>query len=243
MKLRTKIVALTAALVAGPLATGIALAGTPSADNTITACVASNGTPRIIDKEAGATCATGERQISWSAGWRIRGTYDATKTYQVGDVVSRVNTCGGYQAPRLRGTETWVKVAPGPETATPERPCPAAATWVHLSRMPDYLFPPDFPETYRVPATADNLLLFPADGGGAGVRVWNYGDIVWIQPTGTTPDVSKCVVTGTAVTHLPYFLTRLPANYAGWIGLYVRTHSGTPSRVPVEVTLFCPETP
>jgi hypothetical protein len=55
-------------LVAGAVlaTTAVAVASIPSSDGVFTACVKSDGTLRLIDAEAGATCKANERTITWS---------------------------------------------------------------------------------------------------------------------------------------------------------------------------------
>lgn len=45
---------------------GVAAAAIPAADGTFTACVKSDGTLRLIDAEARATCKANERTVTWS---------------------------------------------------------------------------------------------------------------------------------------------------------------------------------
>lgn len=49
-------------LVAG----GAAWATIPAADGTFTACVKADGTLRLVDAEAGATCKASEQPVTWS---------------------------------------------------------------------------------------------------------------------------------------------------------------------------------
>jgi hypothetical protein len=52
-----------------------------------TACVLKKtGAVRVIDYQAGKRCTTKEKTISWSKGWRYRGTWAAAVSYAVGDV-------------------------------------------------------------------------------------------------------------------------------------------------------------
>lgn len=63
-RLTVAVVSAASALV---VAGGIAYAGIPSADGTITACFTkSGGALRVIDAEAGQTCAKNEIQLQWS---------------------------------------------------------------------------------------------------------------------------------------------------------------------------------
>ena len=75
-----------AATVAGG---GVALAAIPSSSTSqYTGCVAKqNGAVRIVDFQAGKRCTAKEKTISWSKGWRYRGTWSASFAYAVGDVV------------------------------------------------------------------------------------------------------------------------------------------------------------
>jgi hypothetical protein len=84
-------VAVTGALSVG--AVGIASAVIPnSSTGVISACYKTSGTPlgalRVIDRQAGKTCAAGERLIEWKgSGIRYRGTWGPTVAYAVNDVV------------------------------------------------------------------------------------------------------------------------------------------------------------
>jgi hypothetical protein len=88
----------TAAFVVGAVAAGglggIAYAAIPhSVSGVISACRATTGTPlgrlRVIDAEAGQTCAAGETALSWNAkGITWRGAWSTTLAYRVNDAVS-----------------------------------------------------------------------------------------------------------------------------------------------------------
>lgn len=85
-----------AAALASVTAAGITFAAIPTTTTgRITACYATSGTRagliRIIDAQAGQTCATSERSINWQTnGVRYRGAYSTTGTYFTGDVVTSV---------------------------------------------------------------------------------------------------------------------------------------------------------
>jgi hypothetical protein len=67
---------------------GVALAAIPSTSTgQYTACVLkTTGAVRIINYQAGKRCTTRETTVSWSKGWRYRGTWGAGIAYAVGDV-------------------------------------------------------------------------------------------------------------------------------------------------------------
>jgi predicted regulator of Ras-like GTPase activity (Roadblock/LC7/MglB family) len=76
---------LAASIVGG----GIALAAIPASNTgSVTACVKSTGAVRIIDYQAGKRCVTGEQTVTWSKGYRYRGSWSSTSTYAVLDVVT-----------------------------------------------------------------------------------------------------------------------------------------------------------
>ena len=54
----------TAALLA--VAAGVAYAGIPAANGTITACRDAKGVLKAIDAESGATCATNQQHLTWN---------------------------------------------------------------------------------------------------------------------------------------------------------------------------------
>ena len=78
-------VVVTGLLVGG----GAAIAAIPSTSTSaITACASrSTGALRVIDYQAGARCSNRESTVSWTTGYRYRGTWSATKTYAAQDVV------------------------------------------------------------------------------------------------------------------------------------------------------------
>lgn len=235
MKLSTKLAALAAAVVGGTALTGIAVAGIPAADGTITACVSSAGAPRIIDTEAGQTCAAGERQINWSSGWRHRGTYDSTKTYQVGDIVIVHQPCGTTAARYVVQPATFIKVTPDPEYGG----CPYSNfSWQFLSKPMDrvQLPKPTGPVSFRIGANDSGT--YSSEVSRFVVQTWNYGDVAWIYTSGM--DARRCRVTASAVSDIPVVITRSTASYANWIPLNVRTHTNGFTRVPIDVVLDCP---
>ncbi|RHW27390.1 hypothetical protein D0Z08_09585 [Nocardioides immobilis] len=235
MKLSTKIAAVAAAVVAGPLITGVAMAGTPSADGTITACVKTDGSPRIIDAEAGAVCPTGERQVSWSSGWRVKGTYDGTKTYAVGDVVLVMRPCQPSASAPL--PTTYVKVALGGEDTTYGK-CPNwNSSWRPLTAAPAFNQLPG-PVSLRVKTTDSGLRSVP--GQKYEVTSFNYSGIVWLFVPHT--DTAGCAASATAVSDAPVTVTRGTAYYKNWIYFNVKNANGSYAHVPLDVILDCPLT-
>jgi hypothetical protein len=99
------------ALVVSAGAVGMASAAVPnSATRVISACYptsgASAGMLRVIDRQAGKSCAAGERLLEWSASsFRYRGVWSARLTYAPNDVVVYV---GSAYVAKLRN----VKVRP-----------------------------------------------------------------------------------------------------------------------------------
>jgi hypothetical protein len=90
---------------------GLAYATIPSRDTgRYTACVRTDGSLRMIDYEAGARCARGERSISWSKGWQYRGAWRSTTAYATGDATVRAGSTYLAKSPNSN-------VAPGTDTA------------------------------------------------------------------------------------------------------------------------------
>ena len=86
---------LGAGVLAGAvLAGGIAVAAIPHSETgQISACYTTGGaTPgrlRVIDRQAGEHCVSGEAALTWNRGIRWRGAWKAERTYEVGDAVAR----------------------------------------------------------------------------------------------------------------------------------------------------------
>lgn len=239
MKLTTKLTILAAAAIGGTTLTGIAIAGTPSADGTITACVKTDGTPRIIDTEAGGTCTSTEKRLAWSSGWRHRGTYDAAKTYAVGDVVVLPKVCGTVGPSFQEGRSVWVKVNNG---STPYCLLDSyhidSATWRPLS------LPPSTPRRAPVQGAA-GVRVETTDEGRTDVaddkyfvKLWNYSGIVWINMPGA--DARKCRVAATALSGDPVVVTRYESGYSEWIALLTQLPSGADVEIPLDVIIDCP---
>jgi hypothetical protein len=137
MRIAKKLIVTAGVAAAAATAGGvIAYAAIPSADNTITACVGSAGVVRIIDTEAGQTCTTSEKQISWGGGmryigkWSNIGSRPKLNGYPIinkGDVVyydgapnafgctsprgSWVSVAGSYAYPCLESPQNWAPLA------------------------------------------------------------------------------------------------------------------------------------
>lgn len=85
----------SAGFVAGGLAVAVlgggalAVAAIPdSSTGVFTACVKkTSGDLRMIDAQAGATCTSRERTLTWSTGWTYRGTWSGSTAYAAGDAV------------------------------------------------------------------------------------------------------------------------------------------------------------
>ena len=77
-------------LVASAAAVGAASAAIPnSSTGVISACYRTNGSLRIIDRQARAACVTGERLLEWSSSSvRYRGAWGATVAYRSNDIVT-----------------------------------------------------------------------------------------------------------------------------------------------------------
>jgi hypothetical protein len=108
---------------------GVALAAIPSTSTgLLTACVnKTTAGVRIIDYQAGKRCTTKERTVSWSKGWRYRGTWAATVAYAVNDVAVQSGSSyfakrASTNAPPASNTAFWGLLAPrgaaGPAGAT-----------------------------------------------------------------------------------------------------------------------------
>lgn len=238
MKLSTKIAAVAVAVVAGPLATGIAMAGTPSADGTITACVKADGTPRIVDTEAGQTCASGERSLAWSSGWRHRGTYDRAKTYAVGDVAVLPKPCGTIAFAFQNGRSTWVKTGNGPNPyCLFDTYHVDTATWRPVS------LPPSTPPQ----EWDDQSLLRIGKTDWDAYEVWQTREIRTFNSTGGAwlnikgLNAKYCAVNATPVSSSPVVVTRADYDslYPEWIYLATAKPTGELVNVPLDVLIDC----
>jgi hypothetical protein len=236
-----------APVVGVAVAAGIAVAGTPAADGSITACVNEAGIPRIIDTEAGDTCGESEQAISWTSGWRHRGTYDANQAYAVGDVVSinnRTPLCGAENAvvlARMIGTETLVKTTPGPDTGCPY----ANGLWRVISYAPNVPSPPSFPGVVRIWLTDDNTA--NRTSTGIEVQTWNYADgTVWIHLPAEVQhrpvDAKRCTTIATPIRwgNMPGgFVNREYTEYQDWILLRTYAANGQPRELALDVSIDC----
>ena len=229
MKLRTKIAAVAAAAVGVTALTGIAVAGIPSTTNTVTACVNTAGAPRIIDTDAGQTCTTGEKQVTWSAGWRHRGTFTHQTRYQVGDVVLLPSPgCSTGGIAYVDEPSTWIK------TGSDSGICPLDGGWVALTPLT---------RPHQVPGPV-GFRLGASDSGTSHwdhkytVKTWNYGDVAWINVTHA--NVADCTVSVTPVADVPLIVTRGVTSYPDWILLRIRKPNGEVLRAPLDVLLDCP---
>jgi hypothetical protein len=107
---------------------GIAIASIPSG-NTISGCRnTSTKALKIIDKDLGQTCATGETALSWTT-WKARGPWLASTLYQAGDVV--IDYGDTYVAKikvpiaaanRPPNTAYWSKIGNGVNSASASHP-------------------------------------------------------------------------------------------------------------------------
>jgi hypothetical protein len=113
------------------LVVGLAVCGTfawaaipSSVSGLITACYPNSGTSkgvlRVIDAEAGATCAAGETQIKWqSKGVRYMGAWSASTTYFVNDLVTDSGgsfirlVSGGFPGIPTSNTTFWASLGGG----------------------------------------------------------------------------------------------------------------------------------
>ncbi len=118
------VVAVVAAIVLG----GGAYAAIPSADGTVTACTAANGTAvRLIDTDAGQACNAGEKKVAWNqkGDFTAATDYDHAKDsaggYKVGDLVRMVNTtqCNSSDPRSLGGLFVKIKVHAWPYSMWP----------------------------------------------------------------------------------------------------------------------------
>lgn len=232
----TKYVAAAGGLAAGILvAAGVAVADTPAADGSITACVDASGMPRIIDTDAGESCGGDEERVSWTSAWTPRGWYRADRAYEVGDLVNARRTCGGITGWDPNSTWTLVRVRD-----VPDRGCPFADPFVQGDDRGWEVVTPgtrilayDSVDGFRVGAN-DTDVLVSSDRNGNPVRAWNYGDVIWINKK----NAEHCQVDATPVADTAVTVTRATWKYADWIALLPK-QSGQPVRVPMDVVLTC----
>lgn len=213
---RITAMALGAAVVAASAA-GVAYASIPSADNTITACVAkTGGAVRIVDADAGQTCQSTETQVQWGGGMRYIGRWsnigsrprDASGYVIIkkGDVVyydgapnafgctspkgSWVSVAGAYAYPCLESPQNWAPLALDGTPGAPGKN--ADVHWANFD--------------------ATGKLIGSSDGNPVVYNYASYG-YVYVQFPGV--DASKCSVATS--------LSSQGGIYAGYSGA-----SGTP---------------
>jgi hypothetical protein len=229
-----------AALTGAAVAVGgvtIAHAAVPSANNTITGCYTTGNPLRIVDTDAGQTCTTSEKTLSWGGGMRFRGVwkagpgpgvppaglYDSTKK---GDVIryegdlkqfgctspkgSWVSVAGSYAYPCLEFPQNWAPLAlDGPQGSN------ADAHWVSLNAN----------STLRAASDA-GVTLYPGNG-------YAYVGIP------TVPDPSKCALTATVGAYTNR-VTVSAQVYGSYVLVATRDLStGAFSPAPVDLVATC----
>ena len=119
------------ALVAGG---GLAFAAIPSTTGSFTGCVnKTSGALRVIDYQAGRRCATTENTITWSKGYRYRGTWASSTAYASLDVVTYGGSAylakvGSTAKPPPSNTSYWGLLAAKGATGTRGATGPRGAT-------------------------------------------------------------------------------------------------------------------
>lgn len=257
MKLSTRIAGIAAVALAVPALAGVAIATVPStSDGTITACVTDEGTPRIIDTEAGDACAEGETAVSWSSGWEFKSFYDHTASYQAGDVVLAPDSECPAGVRGYIGGSTWLKVRTSAEVELPSyapenQPfiyankvgCPGRyQDWVPLYRGMDS----GWIRSIARSAVAFGSVRIGVNDYGRTVclvndcssKVYNMGDgTVWVYLPNQYAD--SCALTATTVSNATTFVNRRPTDYEHWVRLATVDWAGRPVRVPVDVMIQC----
>jgi hypothetical protein len=227
-------------VVAGVIGGGltIASAAVPSADNTISGCYTTGNPLRIIDKEAGQVCNTGEVALSWGGGMRFRGVwtdgvgpgnipYNSTdRPIRKGDVVrmevptrkfgcttpkgSWVNVVGQHSYPCLEFPQNWAPLAlDGPQGSN------ADVHWVSLT------------STGTVRAASD-----------AGVTTYTgTGYAYFTVPS--VPDLTKCGVTATVTDFSKNLIVTAQPYGAQYILVTTKSTTGSWVAAPVDATVTC----
>src|SRR4051794_14491667 len=231
--------AAVAAIVAGGVAGTVlyASAAVPSKDNTITGCYAGSNPLRIIDAEAGQTCASGETTLSWGGGMRFRGVWKdgpgpgvppagLYSTTKKGDVVrmevptnkfgcttpkgSWVNVVGSYAYPCLEWPQNWVPLA--------------------LDGTPG-----NNADTHWVSLNANGTLRAASD---TGIEIYPGTGYAYVKIP-TVADPSKCGLSAT-VTAYTSRVTGTAQLYGGYILVATRDiASGAFTAAPLDLTVTC----
>lgn len=150
MKLRNRfrpapgtVLALIALIVAGG---GVAVAAIPAASGTITACYADSrgsaqpqGTLRVVDAEAGGTCAGGETKLSWNA-VGPKGPAGPAGPAGTAKAYARISVALGTVSDAKGITQSMVSKASGNLGVICFRNLPFTPTSIQVTAVPRYGF-------------------------------------------------------------------------------------------------------
>ena len=206
---------------------GVGYAAIPStAGRQITACYSqANPVLRVIDTDAGQTCAAGETALSWSQGWQFRGEYSGVPNYRKGDVV-RISRAYNTGCTTPQGT--WLALVDGASPCT-ERP----ESWATLA-----LDAPKGPDVHWARLNANGTVAASSEK----VYIWNsswYRGLIFSR----VADPSQCSVT---VTVADYTQTGISVSGQPWGGsgggiIYTvkRADGSSVWNVPLSFSLIC----
>jgi hypothetical protein len=224
-----------AATVAGGLT--IAYAAVPSADNTITGCYTTGNPLRIVDTDAGQTCASGETTLSWGGGMRFRGVWK--------DGPGPGVPPAGLYASTKKGDVIRIEVPPNKFGCTTPK-----GSWVNV--VGSYAYPClEFPQnwaplaldgaqgnnadTHWVSLTASGSVRASSD---AGVTTYSGTGYAYVKIP-TVPDPSKCGLSAT-VTDYATKATAAAQVYSDHVLVTTRDNvAGSWAAVPVDLTVTC----
>jgi hypothetical protein len=214
-----------------------AYAAVPSANNTITGCYTTASPLRIIDTDAGQTCATGETTLSWGGGMRFRGVwkdgpgpgvppaglYGSTKK---GDVIRYEGTLNKFGCTSPKGA--WVSVAGSyayPCLEFPQNWAPLALDGQQGSNA----------DAHWVSLNSNGTLRAASD---AGVNIYPGYGYAYVQIP-TVPDPSKCGLSATGTTYTDR-VNATASNYGGYVLVVTRdVTSGAFTPASVDLTVTC----
>lgn len=230
------------AVVAATVGGVVAYASVPSADGTITACVAkSGGAVRIVDTDAGQTCTTAETKVSWGSGMHYVGTWAQRSSWNGGST--------GYPIVH-KGDVMYYDGAPNAFGCTSPR-----GAWVSVAGS--YAYPClEFPQNWA-PVALDgkdgkdgrNADVHWAQISGSGALTGSSDAGVTVSYAGTGQtwvrfsnfDPSKCAVSATVSDYHPFALAsayRYPSG--GWVLVSAMDVSSKAYvAVPIDLTLSC----
>lgn len=221
------------------LSTGaiVARAAIPSSsDGTITACYSSaNPALRVIDAQAGATCAAGETSVAWNMGMRWAGQWDDGTgpgkvapglTYPSGNrnKVVRMNVPKGkFGCTTPKGL--WVSITDSYSYPCVEYP----QNWVLL--VPD----PVVPDTHWVRTGGDGKVVASSEPVDYAYLSSGYGYL----HIPTIADLNQCSLTGNVADYATSGVTMTVQPYYGYVLYTLRKADGSSVSAPVNITITC----